>query len=183
MAHLSHVGIQLFLKRGFDETTIDDIAAAAGIGRRTFFRYFASKNDLPWGDFDRLVASMRAHLASDNSEDSLGAVLSRAIIEFNRFPPQELVHHKQRMQLLLNVPELVAHSTLRYSSWRQVIAEYAAIRLGTQPGELRPQLIAWAMLAAAMTAYEQWLDRDESDLSDLLRESLAGLAPIFQADT
>ncbi|BDZ52122.1 hypothetical protein GCM10025867_43630 [Frondihabitans sucicola] len=61
-AQLSHLGLQLFIERGFDATTIDDIASAAGIGRRTFFRYFSSKNDLPWGDFDTMIASMRAYL-------------------------------------------------------------------------------------------------------------------------
>ena len=44
---LSHVALALFLERGFDHTTVDDIAAAAGISRRTLFRYFPSKNDLP----------------------------------------------------------------------------------------------------------------------------------------
>jgi len=60
---LSAIALELFLERGYEETTVDDIAAAAGIGRRTLFRYFPSKNDLPWGDFDALLAIMRAHLS------------------------------------------------------------------------------------------------------------------------
>ena len=62
VAELSHIGLALFIRNGFEATTVDDIAEAAGIGRRTFFRYFASKNDLPWGDFDRLIASMQSYL-------------------------------------------------------------------------------------------------------------------------
>ena len=47
---LEHVAFELFDRQGFEGTTIDDIAGAqAGIGRRTFFRYFPSKNDVPWG--------------------------------------------------------------------------------------------------------------------------------------
>ena len=55
---LSHLALALFLERGFEQTTVDDIVEAAGIGRRTFFRYFRSKNDLPWGDFDQLLRQM-----------------------------------------------------------------------------------------------------------------------------
>ena len=50
----------LFAARGFDATAVDDIASAAGIARRTFFRYYASKNDLVWGDFDGELRRFRA---------------------------------------------------------------------------------------------------------------------------
>lgn len=52
-AELSHVALRLFHEHGFEATTIDAIAAAAGISRRTFFRYFESKNDVAWGEFDQ----------------------------------------------------------------------------------------------------------------------------------
>src|ERR1035437_7935525 len=44
--HIREAAIDLFAKKGFDETTIDDIAEAAGISRRSVFRYFPSKNDM-----------------------------------------------------------------------------------------------------------------------------------------
>ena len=50
--HISDVAIELFAARGFDEVSVDDVAQAAGIARRTLFRYYASKNAIPWGDFD-----------------------------------------------------------------------------------------------------------------------------------
>jgi TetR/AcrR family transcriptional regulator, regulator of mycofactocin system len=58
-AELERVALDLFTSRGFEETTVDDVAAAAGIGRRTFFRYYASKNDAVWGDFDAQLEKLR----------------------------------------------------------------------------------------------------------------------------
>ena len=53
------VAIDLFAARGFDEVSVDDVAQAAGIARRTLFRYYPSKNALPWGDFDAHLEHMR----------------------------------------------------------------------------------------------------------------------------
>ncbi len=178
-SELSHLALQMFLDRGFDETTVDEIARAAGIGRRTFFRYFASKNDLPWGDFDSLLSAMRAQLRSLPPETPLMDAIRVAVIEFNRFPDAELPFHRERMRLLLNVPSLVAHSTLRYAAWRQVIAAFAAERLGSDPDTLEPQSIAWACLGLCLAAYEQWLSQDDADLPRLLDEAFQRLDSAF----
>ncbi|WP_146362134.1 mycofactocin system transcriptional regulator [Arthrobacter yangruifuii] len=172
-ADLSHAALALFDLRGFDRVTVDEIAAAAGIGRRTFFRYFPSKNDLPWGDFEELLAGMETYLRSLPESVPLGNALCSAVIEFNRLPPEEVPYHRQRMELLLRVPALQAHSTLRYTAWRQVVARFAASRLGVPEGSLQPQAIAWALLGLCLAAYEQWLERPGAELTDILRESLA----------
>lgn len=179
VAELTDVGLRLFFERGFDETTVDDIAAAAGIGRRTFFRYFASKNDLPWGDFDAMVAQLRADLAAAGDEVPMTEVLRRAVIAFNRVPREEIAHHRQRMQLLLRVPTLLAHSTLRYEEWRAAIAEYAGRRLGAPPDSLRPQVVAWTYLAVTLAAYEEWLRDPEADLDDVLDRALTHVEATF----
>src|ERR1700759_4506208 len=59
---LEQTAFALFTVHGFDATTVDEIAAAAGIGRRTFFRYFPSKNDIPWGAFEGELDRMRVRL-------------------------------------------------------------------------------------------------------------------------
>ncbi|MFZ3454280.1 mycofactocin system transcriptional regulator [Arthrobacter sp. 7Tela_A1] len=171
-AELSHIALVLFNERGFDPVTIDDIAAAAGIGRRTFFRYFPSKNDLPWGDFEALLERMGSFLAELPDELPLGEGLCRAVIEFNRLPPEEVPYHRQRMELLLHVPTLLAHSTLRYAAWRQVIAEHVARRMQLPEESLKPQAVAWALLGLCLAAYEQWLQVEDSDLTGVLLQSL-----------
>lgn len=176
---LSHLALTMFLERGFDQTTVDDIVTAAGIGRRTFFRYFSSKNDLPWGEFDELLAHMRRHLAAMPPDLDLAEALRRAIIEFNRFPDDEIPFHRERMWLLLNVPSLVAHSTLRYTSWREVVAEYVADRTGERADSLGPQSVAWACLGLCLTAYEQWLADESSDLLRLLDAAFDHVTSVF----
>jgi len=112
-AEIEQAAFGLFGHRGFEQTTVDEIAAAAGIGRRTFFRYFPSKNDVPWGEFDAELARMRIRLAAAPPQEPLMDAIRRAIVEFNRVAPEQLPAHRQRMQLILRVPALQAHSTLR----------------------------------------------------------------------
>ena len=178
-AELSHIALELFLERGFDETTVDDIADAAGIGRRTLFRYFASKNDLPWGDFEAGLAEMRSYLATVPTSVTLAEALAASIVRFNAFPPEEIPYHRKRMELLLNVPALVAHSSLRYVAWRQVIADYVAQRLELPRDSLQPQEMGWIYLGVSMSAYEQWLRDETADLGTLLGNALRLLGPDF----
>lgn len=174
-AELEQCALGLFAERGFDATTVDDIAAAAGIGRRTFFRYFASKNDAVWGDFEQGLVDLRTRFAGADPDQPLLEALREAVLAFNRFDPAEVPWHRERMALILQVPALQAHSTLRYAAWRRVVADFVAQRLGEPSDALRPQLIAHCCLAAAMTAYEQWLGSPEADLQELLDQALRAL--------
>ena len=175
-AELERRALELFTARGFDATTVDDVAAAAGIGRRTFFRYFASKNDAVWGDFDHGLADLRAQLAGADPQQPLLEALREAVLAFNRFDPAEVPWHRERMALILTVTALQAHSTLRYAAWREVVADFAARRLGEPSHALLPQLVAHLCLGAALTAYEQWLADPGAELEPLLDQALAGLA-------
>lgn len=167
-SEIEHIALELFTERGFEPTTVDDIAAAAGIGRRTVFRYYASKNDIPWGAFDEQLELMRASFAALPADISVIDGVRAAVLEFNDVPPAEQPWHRQRLRLILGTPTLQAHSTLRYAAWRQVVAEYAARRLGLSPDDLEPQTIAYASLGVALAAYERWLAEEGTELRDLL---------------
>ncbi|HKS48639.1 MAG TPA: mycofactocin system transcriptional regulator [Amycolatopsis sp.] len=167
-AEVEHAAFELFGRRGFEGTTIDDIAEAAGIGRRTFFRYFPSKNDIAWGDFDGELKKMRERLASYPADRPLLKVIRDALVDFNRIGPDEAPWHRRRMELILTTPALQAHSALRYAAWRQVLADFVAERLGVAPDSLTPQAIAYATLGVALAAYEQWLRTPDADLGELL---------------
>ena len=178
-AELEHAAFDLFGRQGFDRTTVDDIAAAAGIGRRTFFRYFPSKNDVPWGDFETELERMRARLAACQRQTPLMDAIRVAIVDFNRIEPEQVPWHRRRMELILRTPTLQAHSTLRYAAWRQVIAEFVGERTGQSPDALAPRTIAYAALGVAVAGYEQWLEADDADLSELLDGAMRELAAAF----
>jgi TetR/AcrR family transcriptional regulator, regulator of mycofactocin system len=170
---IERVAMRLFTTHGFDATTVDDIAAAAGIGRRTFFRYFGSKNDVVWGRFDEGLIQLRASLATAPTDRPLTDVLRDAIVAFNALPPDQVPVHRQRMALILGVDSLQAHSTLMYAEWRRVVAEFVAGRTGERPDDLLPRLAGHLLLGAAVTAYEQWLADPAADLSRLLDRTVA----------
>lgn len=181
-AELEQVAFGLFAAHGFDATTVDEIAAAAGIGRRTFFRYFPSKNDVPWGAFEDELERMRVRLKACPPEVPLMDAIRLALIDFNRVTPAQVPLHRRRMELILRVPTLLAHSTLRFTAWRAVVAEFVAERTGHRADDLAPQAIAHAILGVSVAAYEHWLDDQASDLGALLDSAMRELAAAFGAD-
>jgi len=180
--HITSAGIELFAARGFADVSVDDVARAAGISRRTLFRYYASKNAIPWGDFAAHLEHLRDLLKNAGPQVPLAAALRSALLAFNTFDKSETVRHRQRMRVILQTEELQAYSMTMYSGWRDVIADYVARRSGQARTDLLPQTVAWTMLAVALSAYEYWL-ADESiplpvalgDAFDVVGKGLAGL--------
>jgi len=158
---IADVAIELFTVRGFAEVSVDDVAQAAGIARRTLFRYYASKNAIPWGDFDTHLAHLRDLLDKVDPRVPLGESLRAALLAFNTFDESESIRHRQRMRVILQTAELQAYSMTMYAGWREVIAEFVARRSGAKTTDLLPQTVAWTMLGVALSAYEHWLG-DES---------------------
>lgn len=174
--HIADVALDLFAAHGFDAVSVDDVAEASGIARRTLFRYYASKNAIPWGEFD---AHLR-HFADllDRAEPTTGvrSALRTALLDFNTFDDSETARHRQRMQVILQTPELQAYSMTMYDGWRSVVAEFVARRTGARHTDLVPQTIAWLMLGVALSAYEYWLAHDGVSLRQSLGEAFDAVA-------
>jgi mycofactocin system transcriptional regulator len=180
-ARIEVAALDLFTLQGFEQVTIDDVAAAAGISRRTFFRYFATKADAVWGDFPAHVARLRRLLgAADDREPVLNSICA-AYVEVNDYAEEALPLLRQRMRLILTEPALLAHSQLRYAEIDRVVAEHVAGRAGTGPTALVPRLVATTTRAAATTAFEVWLADGRTELADDLRAAFAELAGAFPA--
>ena len=180
-AELEQVAFELFDRQGFEGTTVGDIARAAGIGRRTFFRYFPSKNDIPWGAFESELDRMRVRLKACPPEVPLMDAIRVALIDFNQVSPAQIPLHRRRMELILRVPALQAHSTLRYAAWRQVVAEFVAGRTGQPPDSLLPVTLGYAVQGLFVAACEQWLAGADTDLGRLIDAAVHGLASVFGA--
>ena len=168
---LSNVAIDLFAARGFAEVSVDDVAQAAGIARRTLFRYYPSKNALPWGDFDAHLEHMRDLLADLDPGVPIGDALRTALLAFNTFDETETARHRQRMRVILGTAELQAYSMTMYAGWRAVVATFVARRLGAKPADLVPQTVAWTMLGVALSAYEHWLADESVSLTEALGDA------------
>lgn len=175
-AELERVGFELFELHGFDEVTVEDIASAAGVGRRTFFRYYASKNALVWGDFEGQLTYLRELLAAVPESVSTMEALRHVIVKFNHYDEHTIPWHRRRMALILSVPTLQADSTLRYNAWRQIVTEFVAQRADLPVNALEPVLIGNVALATSVAAYQLWLQDEGADLTELLDEGFRRLA-------
>jgi len=149
--HIAAAALDLFAARGFDEVSVDDVAAAAGIARRTLFRYYPSKNAIPWGDFDAHLAHLRDLLDAVPGDAPVGAALRSTLLAFNSFDEAEVPRHRTRMRVILETAALQAHSMTMYAGWRAVVADFVARRLGATAGDLVPQTVAWTMLGVALS--------------------------------
>jgi mycofactocin system transcriptional regulator len=175
--HITDVAIDLFTARGFAEVSVDDVAHAAGIARRTLFRYYASKNAILWGDFDAHLAHLQGLLDNVDPRVPLGKALRAALLAFNTFDECETARHRQRMRVILQTAELQDYSMTMYAGWREVMAGFVARRLGVGTSDPLPQTVAWTMLGVALSAYEHWL----GDESVTLPEALASAFDIVGA--
>jgi mycofactocin system transcriptional regulator len=176
---IAAVALGLFERNGFEATTVEDIAAAVGVERRTIFRYFPSKNDMVWGNFDWVIERLRSHLEEADESVPTMEALRRAAVLSNRYPPEQLPELRIRMTLITTVPALQAHSMLRYAAWRQAIAEWVAARRGLAADDLVPETISQAALGASMAAFTRWVNHPQEDLAALLDQAyrLLGAAP------
>ncbi len=172
-AAVEKVALELFAERGFDDTPVEDIAAAAGISRRTFFRYFPTKSDVLFGEFGMLLDALGEWFADRADDAPMFEVIAEATMRFNRVHTDGPVAHRARMELILHTPALRANASLRHGEWLAVIAGYAARRMGEPVRSLGPQLAAHLSIGAANAAYDQWLADPDSDLGELVRRAFS----------
>jgi len=177
---VARAALDLFNRQGYDETTVDQIAAAVGVSRRTFFRYFDSKRDVVWGEFDAELVRLERQLGSAPADEPMMDVVRRAVVATNRFGAGELDELRIRMGLISSVPTLVAHSAVRYAEWCDVVARFVAGRIGGAADDLAPQTVARATLGAAIAAFTCWARHDTDDLTGEVDRALQLLATGFE---
>src|ERR1700750_227912 len=180
---LELIALRLFTEQGFDNTTIEQIAAEAGVSKRTFFRYFGSKTSVLWSEFDREVGVIRAALAGVPDEVPMMDAIRRAVVAANHYGPPDVPELRMRMNLIGNVPALQSSAAVHYDAWERAISEFAATRTGQPADSLYPLAVGRATLAACRAAYDRWSARADADLTFYLDAALAPLAAGFDPDT
>jgi mycofactocin system transcriptional regulator len=179
-AAIEQAAFELFSQHGFDGTTLDQIASAVGVNRRTLFRYYPSKSDIPWGRFDQTLAEFDRMLRELPTDWPIHRAVLEGIVRFNDVPADARPSHRSRMRLILDTPALQAHSALRYAQWRSVVAGFVAERRGVSPDDLLPQAAGYAALGIALAAYEQWMRDETCELGDVLRRSMDELRDVLE---
>ncbi|MEU9338832.1 TetR family transcriptional regulator [Streptomyces sp. NPDC048290] len=149
---------QLFLERGYEETTVDDIVALAGVGRRSFFRYFPSKLDVVFPDHDRCLADMTEFLADSAPDDDPVRRVCDAARTVLRMYAENPAFSVQRYRLTKQVPGLRTHELSVVWRYERALADYLRRRFAARPdGILRADVIAAAVVAAHNNALRSWL--------------------------
>ncbi|HZE66431.1 MAG TPA: mycofactocin system transcriptional regulator [Sporichthyaceae bacterium] len=176
---LEVAALRLFTDLGYDETTVEDIAAAAGVSRRTFFRYFDSKAAVLWGDFDAEVTELRAAFDAIAPDVAMMQAIRQVVVGVNHYRAADVPELRLRMSLIAAHPGLAAEALRHYDAWEREVARFAATRLGVAADELYPLAIARTTLAAARAAFERWAVLADADLPVYLDAALAALADGF----
>ncbi|MFF8594680.1 TetR family transcriptional regulator [Streptomyces sp. NPDC015220] len=158
---LAAAAFRLFLERGYEQTTVDDIVALAGVGRRSFFRYFPSKEDVVFPDHERCLADMTAFLAaSGEDDDPVGRVCDAARLVLLMYA-ENPTFSVQRYRLTRQVPGLRAYELSVVWRYERALAEYLRGRFAGRPdGTLMADVIAAAVVAAHNNALRSWLRSD-----------------------
>jgi TetR/AcrR family transcriptional regulator, regulator of mycofactocin system len=177
---LELISLRLFSRDGFEDTTVERIAVAAGVSKRTFFRYFDSKADVLWHAFDGEVRSLRAAFAAVPPDVPLLDAIRLAVVGVNRYRAEDVPELRTRMSLISSVPALQASAAHHYDAWERAVSEFAAARLEEAPDALFPLAIGRATLAVCRAAYDRWIDRADADLTVYLDQALHGLATGFR---
>ncbi|WP_344835220.1 TetR family transcriptional regulator [Actinocorallia longicatena] len=173
---LGEVALKLLAVQGFEGTTIEQIVAAAGVSRRTFFRYFKSKEDViieflgDLGDF--MLAELVARPVDEPPLVALRRAFGAAVDLIAEFPQKSVA----LARLTLCTPVLRGRYLDRQADLAREMAAELARRAGVPARDLRLELTAAVALTAYALSLERWSeDGGDTDLGALLNEAFAAI--------
>ncbi|MEN2742852.1 TetR family transcriptional regulator [Microbacterium sp. X-17] len=176
-AAVRETALRLFEERGYEQTTVDEIADAARISKQTLFRLFPSKADLVWDDLDDGLDRAFRAVTADPEPQTLAQIVHRVF----RTPaeladPAQVTSLRRRLRLVGATPALMRHTTLDTLHERMTAAVGRATGLSAPP-----ELVARTLVAAGLSAMIWWAEHDDVDspahVLALTLRSLAEAAP------
>jgi AcrR family transcriptional regulator len=179
-ARLQAAALALYGERGYEATTVAEIAERAGLTKRTFFRYFTDKREvLFWGSElleQQMVAAIEAAPASASALGLIGAALDAAAVRFDEVREFAGPRHK----IIATSPELRERELIKAASLAAAMA--GALR-ARGLGDTAASVAAWTGTTIMHVAFEQWVnDPDQAPFKQFATEALAQLREIAATD-
>jgi len=176
---LEQAALRLFASQGYEQTTVEEIAEAADVAVRTFFRYFSSKQDVLFGEvatdrLGRLRSELAARPASEAAIDSVVAVMERLDLAGAEEEEQIL----SRLDLMRHQPTLRTRYLELINAMRMVIVDFVGERCGLDPRrDMYPHLVGAAALASWDTSLTLWAESGGTEsLRELRRRAFTALS-------
>ncbi|MGN6124959.1 MAG: TetR family transcriptional regulator [Humibacter sp.] len=174
--------LRLFDERGYAAVSMDDVARATGVSRRTVFRYFPRKADLVWSGAAEAQTDIRAALAETPDDastiDAVRAAYARAL----DFPMEQWEATRRRLLLIQGHPALYETVRGQLDEQRALLLSFIAEREGLAPGSLRAYVLTDALSAASFSALVWWASAgDERPPAEVVDAALAELQKAFSA--
>lgn len=179
---LAAAALRLSAERGFESVTIDEIASAADVSRRTFFRYFPTKEAALFPDYARRLARFRAELAAAPAGEAPFATVERAFTAIARVYVRERDEVVAQQRAVDASPALIAYERTLDRGWERAVADALEPRTRASGGPggragRRARVLAGATMGAVRATLREWLDAGgRPDLRALARETFAQLA-------
>jgi AcrR family transcriptional regulator len=174
-AALEQTALRLFMEKGYDETTVEDITEAVDVSTRTFFRYFATKDEVLFARQDERVAALRRFFAERPDGEPLAETV-RALVDFfaeDFAANEELLVVQATVFAQSRLPAGIIR--LRQDELIEAIAVGIAPHLGRAPG-IRPVITATAIMCAIELAARAWFrEGRQGDLREMVRRSYGDL--------
>jgi AcrR family transcriptional regulator len=176
LGRLQKAALELYGERGFEPTTVSDIAERAGLTERTFFRYFADKREvLFWGSGalqELFVNAVAGAPASQAPIDAVAAALDAAAGFFEG----RVEHSRRRQAVIAANPSLQERELIKLASLAAAVADALRGRGVRDPAAM---LTAEAGIAVFKVAFEIWVDdANERDFAEVLRGALGELKAV-----
>jgi AcrR family transcriptional regulator len=181
---LEEAAAELFLEQTYAGTTVDQIAARAGVSRNTFFNYFTSKADVLWVDFDETIGRLADELAAADDDVPVTDAVRDAIVRVAASHPDDRVPWAlTQVDLMCTRDDLEASGLRRFMKQADVVQAFLRRRLGDGSNVLLPQAVAFAVLGAAAAAAGVWASAGvgRRPLADYVSEAVAPVCAGFAA--
>jgi AcrR family transcriptional regulator len=171
------VALELFARQGFDNTTIEQIAAAAGLSRSSFFRYFATKEDVVLGGLEERGKTLREALVARPDDEPPWQALRAAFETIVRANTDDRDRALRLATMLAHTPSLRAWHAEKQVRWQALLVPELARRMGHPDDDLGdpvPRAVVAAALACLDAAVQAWrASPDGTDLGGLLDRTMS----------